>query len=180
MNTIKKHQNNVISTLALLDIDEINKAVSLLRKVREANGTVWLAGNGGSAATAEHFANDLLKMGGIRAIALPAMTPTATAYGNDNGWENMYKHMMLGLTDGDESNDALVAISCSGNSPNVVELSRWWIDNLIVLTGDKRKNNLLANISLESINIHVESGDITVQEDVHMVICHSIINALRE
>ena len=87
----------VSEALSKLDQDQIKKAVDILRIAKDVDSFVWILGNGGSAATASHFANDLLKMAGIRAIAIPDMTPTVTAYGNDNGWENMFGTMLSGL-----------------------------------------------------------------------------------
>ena len=175
----QEHFKSVADALGLVDLDQVNKAVQMLRAVKQNKGMVWIVGNGGSAATAEHFANDLLKMAGIRAISLSAMTSTVTAYGNDDGWEFMFKNPMLRMnSDNQWGNDVLVAISCSGNSPNVVDLSQWWFDNLIVLTGDQKIKNILANISQNNPVIHAEDPDITVQEDVHLAICHAITKNL--
>lgn len=172
---IQEHFKFVADTLGMIDLDQVNHAVGILRDVKQKKGMVWVVGNGGSASTAEHFANDLLKMAGVRAIALPAMTSTVTAYGNDDGWENMYKNPLLELGIED---DVLVAISCSGNSSNVYELAHWWFDDLIVLTGSEKIKNKLANISQDIPVIHVENQDITVQEDVHLAVCHAIAKAL--
>ena len=77
-------------------------------------GIAWVIGNGGSAATASHFANDLFKMGRLRAVPLADLTPLSTAYGNDHGWKSMYADPLKGLM-GRE--DVLIAISCSGVFP---------------------------------------------------------------
>jgi len=179
MNTkeeARKHFKGVAKALENIDLLEVEDAIDMLRTAKENKGNVWVVGNGGSAATAEHFANDLLKMARIKSIALPGMVPTITAFGNDDGWENMFKHPLLTLHG---PNDVLVAISCSGNSPNVYEVAHWWFDDLIVLTGNERIKNKLANISQNPI-IHVDSDDITIQEDVHLAVCHAIAKALRE
>jgi len=171
----KEHFKAVADALGLVDLEQVSCAVGILRIVKQRKGMVWIVGNGGSAATAEHFANDLLKTAGVRAVALPGMTSTVSAYGNDEGWENMYKHTLLGLS---KQDDALVAISCSGNSPNVYELAHWWFDNLVVLTGNEKIKNKLANINQGVPVIHVEDSDIAVQEDVHLSICHAIAKSL--
>lgn len=173
----RKHFEGVASALQKIDLVEVEDAIELLRMVKEKKGMVWIVGNGGSAATAEHFANDLLKMAGIRAIALTGMVPTITAYGNDDGWENMFKHPLLTL---EKPIDVLVAISCSGNSPNVVDVAEWWADDLIVLTGNELIKNKLANMSENIPTIHAPHRDITVQEDVHLAVCHAIAKALRD
>ena len=90
-NTLfKEHLNTVSAVLGLVPENNIQKIVKLLRSTRARGGTIFVAGNGGSAATASHFANDLVKMGGVRAISLPDATPTILAYGNDNGWGFMF------------------------------------------------------------------------------------------
>jgi D-sedoheptulose 7-phosphate isomerase len=171
-----RHFEGVVKALEKVDLGELNEAVGMLRKAKEDKAFVWIVGNGGSAATAEHFANDLLKMGGLKAIAIPGQTPTVTAYGNDEGWKNMFREPVMGLS-GDD--DILVAISCSGNSENVVELAEWWGNDFIVLTGDERIKNKLANINIDIPIIHADDPDITVQEDVHLAVCHAIAKALR-
>ncbi len=178
----RKHFEGVARALEKVDKVEVENAIGLLRKAKEDKGFVWVIGNGGSAATAEHFSNDLLKMAGIRAIALPGMVPTITAYGNDDGWENMFKNPLLGLHG---PQDVLVVISCSGNSENVVEAAHWWGERLIILTGDKPMESdiVLKSDTIKSsecVLICAEDPDITVQEDVHLAVCHAIAKALRE
>lgn len=172
MNSI--HFHNVTETLLHLDLTAIEKAVQILRSARDRDASVWLVGNGGSAATASHFANDLVKVCRIRAISIPDQTPTVTAFGNDDGSENMFWGPVGALARG---NDVLVAISCSGNSANVVEVARHIPDNhLIILTGPSH-NSRLVRVSAGAI-IHAEDDDIKVQEDVHLAVCHAIVGEL--
>lgn len=170
-----KHFYNLSHALAFVDEDEVQKAVDILHEVKKRNSTVFIAGNGGSAATASHFANDLTKIAGIKAFALTDMTPTMMAYGNDDGWENMFSHMLDGLM---QEDDALVAISCSGTSMNVVNAAKD-VENLIVLTGNDEKNNYLARYKPKSF-IMAPDPDITIQEDIHLAVCHAIAKVLRD
>jgi D-sedoheptulose 7-phosphate isomerase len=162
-------------SVALLAVDreELMKAIELLRKAQEGRATVWIVGNGGSAATAEHFANDLVKMCGIKAIAIPALMPTVTAFGNDDGWTKMFSNVLEVFQ---EPQDVLVAISCSGQSLNVVDAARG-VENLIVLTGSDYQENRLVHMRSHAI-IPVISEAITIQEDVHLAICHAITKVL--
>ena len=166
----------VANALVLVNNDQVERAVETLRQCRNAGGIAWIIGNGGSAATASHFANDLFKMGRLRAVPLADLTPLTTAYGNDHGWKSMYAEPLKGLMGAE---DVLVAISCSGVSPNIVEAAREVEGGrVIVLTGKLRSLNTLAELG--TVVIGVPSGDIRIQEDVHLAICHAIAGILKE
>ena len=166
---------------ALLEVDikMVEKVVKLLGETKKLNKTVYLVGNGGSATTAMHFAQDLQKMCGIRAIAVPALIPNILAYGNDTSWENMFAGYLGGTM---EQFDVLVAISCSGSSPNVLKAVDFALKNdlnrIIGFTGQISPSNPLARAP--GLIICVNSPDIKVQEDVHLAICHSIVGALSQ
>lgn len=181
--------------LGRVDPVAIHRAALRLRIAKNQGGTVWIVGNGGSAATAMHFANDLVKMCGINARAIPAEIPTMTAYGNDNGWEEMFASP-IAMTKGPE--DILVAITCSGNSKNVIACLDHFPpnrkapaigpgpflhipQNWIGLTGyAPRENSLLLQASDRGsmgIVIPVKHADIKVVESVHSAICHTLIDA---
>lgn len=170
------YYERVGNALKTIPYDRVLKAAEMLGRTRQLGQKVWIVGNGGSAATAMHFANDLHKMCGIGAIPLPAFVPTILAYGNDEGWENMFSHALEGQF---SVGDFLIAISCSGSSVNVVnaaKLMRKLEGRLIALTGPENPKNALSKMN--GIIISVEDPDIKVQEDVHLVICHSIAGAI--
>lgn len=171
---IGNHFARLSAALFAVDRGELEKAIVTLREARSARKCVWIVGNGGSAATASHFANDLTKMCGIKAFSIPSMMPTVTAFGNDNGWEHMFEHTMDVYL---EADDVVVAISCGGKSMNVLKAASQ-VKNLVILTG----NDLLSPITeKQSVAFfHVQDSDITIQEDVHLAICHAIAKALVE
>ena len=174
MDIIEQHFQEVSDTLHKIDRHEIERVADILFYVRKDGGSVWLAGNGGSAATASHFANDLVKMCGLKAFCLSDMTPMATAYGNDNGWENMYAHLLAKVEGPD---DAVIGITCSGNSANIVEFlrqsaARW----KIVLTGGDA-GSAVSYLVPHGL-LRAEHDDIRVQEDVHSVLCHALARKL--
>lgn len=172
---IERYLRSLHDALTLVDSEAIDHVIRYLSEVREQNGTVWIIGNGGSAATASHFANDLRKMAILSAISLPDMTPIITAYGNDAGWINMFSHPLMGFM---KENDCLVAISCSGRSPNILEaVSQVEPNQRIILTGEPGPRNILALAPSVEI-LYVQSPDIKVQEDVHLAFCHMIANGL--
>lgn len=173
------YRENVQTALRGMSKERVREAAELLRRVRFQNATVYLVGNGGSATTASHFANDLLKMGKIRAVALSDLTPAMLAYGNDRGWDNMFVDMLYPMV---LPQDLLIAFSCSGNSPNIVKCIRFMREyNLpslktIAMIGA----DLDCDVAREKpdVLINVPFRDIRVQEDCHLIVCHTIAGAL--
>jgi D-sedoheptulose 7-phosphate isomerase len=179
MDAIEKHITQVTQGLSVLDRQEMEQAAALLRVVREWGGVAYLFGNGGSAATASHFANDLLKMAKLKAVCLSDAFPVVSAYGNDGGWENMYLDFLK--TSFDYQKDCAVGITCSGNSENVVRAVEWVHKQAglaLVLTGD-RKDSKIGGISGLTV-VRALVPDIRVQEDLHSVVCHALARALQE
>lgn len=170
---VGSHFAELSAALLNIDRDEVSKAIGVLRVARENKKNVWIVGNGGSAATASHFCNDLVKMAGIRAFAIPDMTPLVTAFGNDDGWKFMFSHAIDVFFD---PGDVIVAISCGGRSENVVDATKY-IKNAIVITGNDY-DTPLAHSGPAAI-ILAGSKDITIQEDMHLAVCHAITKALK-
>jgi D-sedoheptulose 7-phosphate isomerase len=110
--------------MAGVDLDAVARIVGLLRAARDSGGTIYIAGNGGSAATASHWANDLGKAtkcagrGWIRVMCLSDNTPWLTALANDEGYERVFAGQLENFAG---PGDALIVISASGNSPNLVQ-----------------------------------------------------------
>lgn len=173
MFKIARHFSEVDEALSLVDVSEIQKAVELIREIRALDGTVWIAGNGGSAATASHFANDLNKMARAKAIAISDLTSSFLAYGNDDGWAEMFSgpaRLHIG------ENDAVIGISCSGNSTNIVTLMKMSQGRFrIGMTGPEP--NLISLLKPDAL-IRGMANEITVIEDIHLIACHSIARAL--
>lgn len=109
--------------LDAIDVDAVDRVVRTLKQVRDRQGTVYVAGNGGSAATATHWVNDLCKAtrgGGrspIRAISLTDNTSFLTALANDEGYDRVFAGQLENFA---KPGDVLIVISASGNSPNLV------------------------------------------------------------
>jgi D-sedoheptulose 7-phosphate isomerase len=173
MITVREHLRAVSETLLKLDEQKIAEVVEILAHCRERGNRVYLFGNGGSAATASHFANDLLKMCHIKAICISDMTPTTLAYGNDEGWENMFVNPGMRFVEG---KDIAIGFSCSGGSKNVGYGLMPFAKGCTVLFTGKTGGNC---IHYASHAILVPHPDITVQEDVHLAVCHAIANALK-
>lgn len=109
--------------LEQLDFDAVARIIDRIDTARHDGATIYLAGNGGSAATAAHWANDLNKAAKrddappIRAINLSDNVPWFSALANDEGYERVFAGQLESLA---RPGDVLVVISASGNSPNLV------------------------------------------------------------
>lgn len=107
-----------------IDVDAVERATNLLRAARDRGGVIYIAGNGGSAATATHLANDLgkaTKISGLRPIRALSMSDNVswlTALGNDEGYERIFAGQMENFA---KPGDVLIVISTSGNSANLVK-----------------------------------------------------------
>jgi D-sedoheptulose 7-phosphate isomerase len=103
--------------------------------VRGCEGTLWLAGNGGSASTAQHWACDLSKAAGRRVQALGCNTAVLTAWANDDDYSVALSNELLFVQ---RPGDRLLCLSCSGTSPNITTLLRQaWLLKLprAIITG---------------------------------------------
>jgi len=168
------------AALDRVHVKNIYKTISVLHAARLSGNTIFVMGNGGSATTAGHFVCDLSKstrqpdLPPFRVIGLADNMAMISAYSNDEGYEYAFarqlaNHMRL--------NDVVVAISASGNSPNVlraVELASRLGARTIGLTG--YNGGVLR--SLVQVEINVPSTSIKHVEDLHLAILHMICDAL--
>lgn len=149
----------------------------------EASRTIYFLGNGGSAAVASHFVNDLgigTRAEGarpFRAASLVDNTPTLTAVANDEGYDKVFLRQLEAVL---EAGDVVVALSVSGNSPNVIEAVRYARQVGAVVIGctgfDGGALRGLADISLHQSTPRGEYGPI---EDVFSVLDHLVYTYLR-
>jgi D-sedoheptulose 7-phosphate isomerase len=127
-----------VALLDRTDRTEIEAVVEQLRRTRDAGGTIFIAGNGGSAATATHWVNDLAKATirsgrtRIRAICLTDSTSWLTALANDEGFERVFVGQLENLA---RPGDVLAVISASGNSPNLVTAVQYAAANGVTTIG---------------------------------------------
>ncbi len=114
-----------------IDLDAVARVVDRLRTARDSGATIYIAGNGGSAATATHLANDLGKAakrsGGrpIRVLSLSDNISWFTALANDEGYERVFSGQLENFA---RPGDVLIVISASGNSRKLVsavDYARW-------------------------------------------------------
>lgn len=125
MQHIEKYLTDLQTTISALDPVQIKAARDRIAALRERGGQLILCGNGGSAATASHLANDLGKGASygrsgprFRVLALTDNVPWMTALANDVGYDVVFSEQLRNLG---QAGDVLLAISGSGNSPNILE-----------------------------------------------------------
>ena len=170
--------------LGRFEIQPIVDFINELENARSRGATIFIAGNGGSAATASHMANDigvdLMKKGNpdrpFRAMSLTDNASVMTAIANDSGYENIFVNQ---LRIHYRPDDMLVAISASGNSPNVVEAAQWVREHggrIVTITGfDGGKLKAMADIAIHVSTPKDEFGPV---EDLHMIVDHVVANWL--
>lgn len=156
----------------------IEQIVKAIEKSLEKRSRIYILGNGGSSATASHMVNDL--GAGLRrrevinfdVQSLGDNSPVVTAIANDIGYENIYYMQMKGLISAD---DVVIAISCSGNSPNItkaVQYAKSLGCFIIGITGFD--GGYLKEVSDIKFHVDADKGEYGLVEDVHMILDHII------
>ena len=166
--------------LSELDVESIDAALTLLVDGWERGCTVYVFGNGGSSATASHFQNDFNKglsepLGKkFRFVCLNDNVPTVMAVANDLGFEEIFRYQLRGHA---RAGDIVIAISGSGNSPNVINAVEYAkeqgcsIIGLTGYTGGKLKG-------LSDVSLHAPVMSMQVAEDIHMIFDHLMMSVL--
>ncbi len=175
---IKGYVEKLKSLLDNIDINSISKIIEFFEKTQENGGVIYVIGNGGSAATASHMANDLnigLKRRGIRkfnVISLSDNSSVGTAISNDIGFDNLF---YMQLEDVINEKDLLISISCSGNSPNIIKAVNYAKSKkakIIGCTGFGQSQ--LRDLSDVNFHVDTEKGEYGLVEDMHMILDHII------
>lgn len=144
--------------------------------VIRGGGTIFFAGNGGSAADAQHLATEYVGVG-IRALSLAADSSVVTALGNDFGFEAAFARQVEALG---RKGDLLVVHSTSGNSPNVVEAVEAAKRCGLVTVGLTAKGGGEVAKAVD-VSVVVPTEETGLAQEVHMAIGHMIFDAvLRE
>ena len=176
----KNYFAEIKQILDSIDLKKIKQIVEMIHSAYKNNGHIFILGNGGSAATATHFACDLGKgtlrpKGGkkikrFKVTSLADNVATMTAWGNDASYNHIFSEQLKNLL---SPGDVVIGISASGNSPNVlnaIKLAKKQKAKTISLTGfDGGK---LAKTSDVCIIASVNKYDIA--EDIHLILSHII------
>jgi len=173
---LKKHLDKI-------NKDEIENAIALIYDSCIKNKTVFIIGNGGSASNASHLAQDLSRVSifhqnkekSIKAISLTDNISFITAVANDFGFENIFTSQLKTFAD---EGDVLIAISCSGNSKNIIHAVNFaHSQNMTVFGITGYDGGQLKQLS--EMHIHVPLNDFGIVESIHSVIFHYLATEIR-
>ncbi len=182
LDRITQYLDEVQDALTALPLGAVREAADVLLSANYVGSTVFTLGNGGSAATASHFACDLAK-GTIRpgrprfrVVALTDNIPLMTAWSNDVAYEDLFAEQLRNLI---QRGDVVVAFSGSGNSSNVlnaVDLAHRMGGITIGFSGfDGGKLSTMVDVP-----VVVPSHCMEQIEDIHLILCHLTATVLRE
>jgi D-sedoheptulose 7-phosphate isomerase len=178
---VQRYWREIGAVTRAMPVEMLARVAERLMACRRRDGTIFVLGNGGSAATASHFACDLAKGTRVagrptfRVVPLTDNMPLVTAWANDTSYERVFSDQLDALVRPD---DAVILISASGNSPNVLAAARVAREagaDTIAWTGQAGGRLL----DLADLTIRVPTHSIEQVEDVHLMIGHSLCVALR-
>lgn len=169
------------SAAGKIDVSRMEQAATLLADLFTADGTLYVCGNGGSAAISNHLLCDFAK--GIqtdtalrpRVVSLSSHIELITAIGNDIEFAEVFSYQLRTAA---RAGDALMTVSSSGNSENIVRALAWAARNgiqTISLTGF----NGGRSAGLADINLHVPASNYGVVEDLHQSMMHILAQFIR-
>ena len=171
------YMDYLTSVLKTIDAREIGQFIETLLDARERGATIYFIGNGGSAATASHFANDIAIGTNsyekpFRAVSLTDSNAIITAVGNDFGFEEIFVRQLRVLG---RAGDVVVAISASGNSPNLIRAFDYaksiGIKTVAITAFDGGKIKQMAD---EGVHVPTAPKEYGPAEDAHMVLDHLV------
>ncbi len=180
---MKEHIRQTEEVLRRTDFSSVGKLIERLHDAYLKGRRVFLFGNGGSAACASHFAEDLAK--GIirdmsqekrlRVMSLTDSSPFITALGNDCGYDSIFREQLKTHAVGD---DIAVGISGSGNSPNILNGVAWARENGLYTVGITGFDGGRLR-SMVHLNIHFPVMDMEISENAHLIVVHLVVGGLR-
>ena len=186
MKTVRENVHDYFVAFTKLldrvDLDSVDRVVLRLRTAREHGAAIYVAGNGGSAATASHWVNDLgkaTKLNGkapMRVMSLSDNVSWLTALANDEGYDRVFAGQLENFA---RPQDILIVISASGNSPNLlkaVDLAHSRGVTTIGLLGFD--GGLLKGRVDDCIWIPTEKGVYGLVESFHSLVCHILTDCL--
>lgn len=167
---------------ASVDRGNLSKAADILIDVYKKGGFVYSCGNGGSAAIANHLVCDHCKLVQTdtaltpRVVSLSATVEIITAIGNDISYDDIFVYQLRSMA---KAGDALVTISSSGDSENVVRAAQWAREHdipVVSMTGFSGGRSA----SIADVNLHVDADNYGVVEDVHQSLMHILAQYARQ
>lgn len=181
-NLIKGYFDREIEVIRKLDLEDLNAAIGAIWAAYEREATIYIFGNGGSAATASHFVCDFNK--GISEnrskkfhfVCLSDNTPMLTAIANDISYDDVFRYQLAGKL---KPTDLVIGISGSGSSRNVinaVEYAKSIGTPVIGITGyDGGRLGEIADYHMDA-----KVDDMQISEDIHMIFDHMMYFVLTQ
>ena len=181
-STLVAYREECIAALNAVNLNAVESISNALLEARDRGSHVFVIGNGGSAATASHMATDLMLGSGLvdpplRVIALTDNQAIITATGNDVSFEQVFSRQLIHLA---QRGDILIAVSASGNSPNVVacvDAAKKIALTTIAFTGFD--GGRLAKMVDLLVHVPTRVGAYGPVEDVHLMVNHMITEHLK-
>lgn len=181
MEAVINYLSELEQMMREISLPHLERVLQLLERAYHDGHRLFIMGNGGSAATASHFALDLAKntimvgMPRLKAISLTDHVPLITAWSNDTAYEHIFAEQLANLV---EPGDVAIGISASGNSPNVINAllfakrAHAYTIGLLGAQGGRIKDLVDAYVLAPGKNIEEE-------EDAHMILAHIITRHMR-
>jgi len=178
---ISEYTQQLAAAAQSVPVEPLEKALAALREVCARRGRIFVMGNGGSAAIADHLAADFEKNAfpngpRPRIMSLANQAAKILAYGNDIAFEGVFAEQLKGQG---EKGDVAVLISSSGNSPNIVkavEMAKglgMTVIGLSGFSGGKLK-------AMSDISLHFECPMYEMTEDLHSMVCHLFVVGIKK
>lgn len=180
LNELQDYRNREIEVYQKLDLESVNMVMNVLEEARLLGKHIFICGNGGSAATASHYAGDFNK--GVSEHqdvkynfeCLSDNIPTMMAVANDISYDEVFRFPLRSKM---KPGDVLIGISGSGNSINVVHAFEYakeiggTVIAIVGYSGGKMKE-------IADYSIHVVSNDMQISEDLHLILDHMMMYVL--
>lgn len=176
-NSIDQYINSLQKTLTEVKCNqkpEIFEIISAIQKAKEYNKTIFVFGNGGSSATASHFACDLTKFIGVKVMCLSDNTPSVLAIANDKSYDDIFVEQLKIFMG---SGDVVIGFSGSGMSKNVLKAFDYSRD-IAVTIGITGFDGGLLKLNAD-ICLIVPNNNIQQIEDIHLMITHLVMTVIR-
>lgn len=177
IDLIKEYTGNIKKLCDELDMQSMRLVLEKLSEAHENKKRIFVAGNGGSAATANHFACDFGKNAvkgddnRVKIISLSSNIETVTALGNDISYDSVFSEQLKNLM---EDGDTVMLISASGNSPNVIKAAEYAKSRngyVIALTGFSGGKLM----QTADVCVNIGSDSYEKIEDMHLMLTHIIV-----
>ena len=179
---VRPYLDRVIAEVNNLDLDQLETMAGLIEEAYHAGRFVFIIGNGGSGATASHLSEDLAKctlrdfenQKRLKVLSLTDNTAGIMAWGNDEGYDRIFVEQLKNLA---SPGDLLLAISGSGNSPNILKAVAWANDNGLTTVGLTGFGGGRLKSDAHH-NFHVAIDDMGIVESIHLLAFHWVIDDL--